>query len=68
MADCLEGHVKRDPITGAVAIRTNQPLSSPAGSFAVTQAWLVATTFSGAHFVSGETVIDWDDIYLPPVA
>lgn len=65
MADYLEGHVKRDPVTGSVAVRTNQPETSPADSFAIVQAWLVATTYSGAHFASTDVVAGWDDMYVP---
>lgn len=66
MSNYLEGHIKRDPATGAVAIRTNQPDQNPAGSFAPVQAWLISTTYSGAHFSGIEVVADWDDIYTPP--
>ena len=38
MTDYLQGHIKRDPATGEVAIRTNQP-ESVSGS--LVQAWLV---------------------------
>lgn len=65
MSDYLEGHIKRDPVTGAVAIRTNQPETNPPGSFAIIQAWLVSTTFSGAHYLPTEAVIEWDDLFTP---
>lgn len=66
MSDYLEGHVKRDPNTGAVAIRTNQPEQIAPGSFAAVQAWLISTTFSGAHFAGTDVVAAWDDLYTPP--
>jgi len=66
MSEYSEGHIKRDPSTGAVAIRTNQPESPPAGTFVASQAWLVATTFTGAHYFPNEMVSGWDDLYVPP--
>lgn len=70
MSNYIEGHVKRDPTTGAVAIRTNQPETNPPGSFAMVQAWLVSTTYSGAHYVPTDVVNGWDDLYVaePPAA
>lgn len=65
MSDYIEGHIKRDPNTGSVAIRTNQPETNPPGSFAMIQAWLVSTTYSGAHYVGTEVVGEWDDLYTP---
>lgn len=65
MSDYLEGHVKRDPATGAVAIRTNQPEVNPPGSFAIVQAWLAATTYTGAHYLGTEFVDSWDDLFTP---
>lgn len=66
MSGYKEGHVKRDPVTGAVAIRTNQPEVNPPGNFATVQAWLASTTYSGAHYMGTEVVDAWDDLYVPP--
>lgn len=57
------GHVKRDPVSGAVAIRTIQP-EDPAAI--VPQAWLLATTNLGAHGKATADVDGWDDIYKAP--
>lgn len=65
MSEYFEGHIKRDPASGAVAIRTNQPETPPPGSFSIVQAWLVSTTFSGAHYVPTEAVATWDDLFTP---
>ena len=62
MAEYLEGHVKRDPATGEVALRTNQPESAP-GS--MVQAWLVGTTFRGAYYLPTSVVDGWVDLYAP---
>lgn len=59
------GHVKRDPASGAVAIRTIQPDDDTA---IVSQAWLLATPNIGAHFKSTTDVAGWDDLYTPPKA
>jgi hypothetical protein len=64
-ASSNEGHVKRDPETGAVAIRTIFPEdSSPqlAG-----MAWLVATPNVGARHVPSSGVDGWEDLYVPEV-
>lgn len=63
-----QGHIKRDPATGTVAIRTNQPETNPPGSFAIVQAWLGATTYSGAHYMGTEVVDGWEDLYSPPAS
>jgi len=60
---CKEGHIKRDPETGAVAIRTIFPeYSSPqlAG-----MAWLIATPNVGARHTASDGVAGWDDLYVP---
>jgi hypothetical protein len=57
----LTGHVKRDPATGAVAIRTEFP---EVGNLAL-HAWLVATTGSGAVTKITADVDHWDDLYIP---
>lgn len=60
----LEGHIKRDPETGSVAIRTIFPTNSTAQL--ANMAWLVATTNVGARHQRNEDVADWDDLYTPP--
>lgn len=54
------GHVKRDPETGRVAVRTILSDSE--------KAWLGSTTYRGSFFANTETVADWDDLYVPPAA
>jgi hypothetical protein len=61
MTEYKAGHVKRDPGTGAVAIRTVFP---EVGPLAV-HAWLVATTDSGAVAKVTTDVAGWDDLYTP---
>lgn len=63
VTEYLTGHVKRDPATGAVAIRTIFPED---GSLPVVQAWLMATANQGAHHKSTADVAAWDDLYTPP--
>jgi hypothetical protein len=61
MADYQAGHVKRDPATGASAIRTVFPEVGPL----IQHAWLVATVDSGAVSKTTADVHLWDDIYDP---
>ena len=56
------GHVKRNPATGAVAIRTAYPDDEPDMA---DHTWLTATTNRGAGFARTDQVADWDDIYTP---
>lgn len=64
MSGYAEGHIKRNPNTGAVAVRTQFPedIEQLAG-----MAWLVATTNLGAKNAATGDVESWDDIYTPPV-
>ena len=57
------GHIKRDPATGSVAIRTAFDENNPqlAGL-----AWSVATYNLGPRSTSSAEVADWDDLYTPP--
>ena len=55
------GHVKRDPASGASAIRTIYPESDLPGL-----AWLVSTVDVGARNSLTEDVAAWEDIYTPP--
>lgn len=61
MSGYQEGHVKRDPATGAVAIRTyfNEANPQLAG-----MAWLVATSTTGARHCRTAEVADWEDLYV----
>lgn len=58
----LEGHVKRDPATGAVALRTIFPDD---GVGFGSQAWLLATANRGAVFLRTSDVEPWDDLFVP---
>ena len=62
MNEHTQGHVKHDPETGAVAIRTGFSESDPqlAG-----MAWLVATSNFGARHSTTELVAGWDDLFTP---
>ena len=56
-------HVKRDPDTGAVAIRTIFPDEAPTDSMA----WLVASNNIGARNARTIDVDGWPDLYIPEV-
>lgn len=58
-----EGHVKRDPDTGAVAIRT----SFPDDELLAGRAWIVASPFSGVRHAGTDAVTLWVDLFVPPV-
>lgn len=55
------GHVKRNPETGAVAIRT----IFEDGVFPGVQGWLQATTNIGAHHRATADVEGWEDLHIP---
>lgn len=61
MTNYAAGHVKRDPETGTVAVRTGFPDEPPFTG----QAWLTATVRNGAHFRSTADVDGWPDLYEP---
>lgn len=63
MADL--GHVKRNPTTGDVALRTRFDETVPE---LVNLAWLVASTGMGPRTTSSSEVADWDDLYVPTEA
>lgn len=54
--------MKRDPVTGSVALRTHFDESVPqlAGL-----AWQVATTDVGPRMASSAEVASWDDLHIP---
>jgi len=61
---CREGHVKRNPDTGEVAIRTalpdgEQPLSA--------MAWVVVLGSPSLRHTTTAEVADWPDLFVPPV-
>lgn len=58
----LAGHVKRDPETGAVAIRTVYDETIPQ---LARKAWQVATPNIGGLSRFTADVEDWDDLYIP---
>jgi hypothetical protein len=57
------GHVKRDPETGAIGIRTIWPEDDP---LIADKAWACTTVNRGPFFAATVTVESWDDIYTPP--
>lgn len=56
------GHVKRDPATGSVAVRTHFDESLPQLAHL---AWLVATPHMGPRNAPSTEVDGWDDLYTP---
>lgn len=56
-----QGTVRFDPVTGSVAIRTNQPETTDS-PFGTPMAWLVATQTMGARFVGPDVVADWIEL------
>ena len=59
------GHIKRDPVTGDVALRTVFPEDQ--GQQLADLAWLIATQNQGAKTANASVVEDWDDVYEPPL-
>lgn len=57
------GHVKRDPATGHVVMRTifseEEPLTAD-------KAWLGVTQGRGPFFTKTEDVEGWEDLFVPP--
>lgn len=56
------GHVKRDPATGSVAVRTQFDESVPE---LARLAWLIASTSFGPRTAPSTEVDSWDDLYVP---
>lgn len=56
------GHIKRDPITGAVAIRTHFDETNPQ---LAAMAWQIATVNVGPRSAASAEVDGWDDLYVP---
>jgi hypothetical protein len=59
------GHVKHNPETGEVALRTIFPTDQ--GPQLAAMAWLVATKNMGARNASDADVADWETLYEPPI-
>lgn len=59
--DYQTGHIKRDPATGAVAIRTEWDEFGPHAI----HAWGVFTVGSGAVTKITADIDHWDDLYTP---
>lgn len=59
-AAVIEGHIKRNPDSGEVAIRTIFDIPELAH-----MAWLIATANSGARYVGDDVVADWTDLFVP---
>lgn len=57
------GHIKHNPETGEVALRTIFPEDQ--GPQLAGMAWLVATKNIGARNSSSADVADWDDLFVP---
>lgn len=53
--------VRRNPVTGSVALRTDLPDQPDFFDYL----WIVATKTMGPRFASDREVADWDVIYLP---
>ena len=62
MSDYSKGHVKHDPVTGDVAVRTQFSEEDPQ---LAPMAWLVSTTNMGARHATTESVAGWDDLFIP---
>lgn len=56
------GHVKRNPATGAVAIRTRFDEELPEQA---RLAWMIAYPASGPRSATSDEVADWDDLFTP---
>lgn len=61
------GHVKRNPDTGAIALRTQFP-DDPTVEQLAAMAWLVSTANIGARHAKTDEVAGWDDLYVPEEA
>jgi len=56
----LTGHIKHDPVTGSVAVRTQFPVEDFPD-----MEWLVASVGSGASNRPGLYVAAWEDLFTP---
>lgn len=61
MSDYATGHVKRDPASGSVAVRTHFPDNADF----VSMTWLVSHVAHGPQNVATSAVEGWDDLFVP---
>lgn len=59
------GHVKRNPETGAIAVRTIHDETVPQ---LARRAWQIASTTVGSRGAFTSEVEDWDDLFIPDEA
>lgn len=59
----LPGHLKRNPETGEVAVRT--VFDESQGGLMATMSWLIASTDSGARNAKTADVEAWPDLFIP---
>lgn len=66
ITEYVTGDIKRDPVTGRVALRTVFPESTPQPGTETPGwlTWLVATSSAGADIGTTAEVASWDDLYL----
>lgn len=57
----VQGHVKRNPVTGEVGLRTQFPEGINAQLDAM--AWLIATPTQGSRHATTDEVTSWDDLF-----
>lgn len=62
MSEYVAGHVKRNPETGEVAVRTVFPTDNPR---LARLEWVIASTNIGARNAYGDEVAGWDDLFVP---
>lgn len=64
------GHVKREPESGAVALRTPHPEPEEGAEipFGGHPTWMVISLYAGPIYMRTDAVEAWDDIYVagPP--
>jgi hypothetical protein len=58
------GHIKRNPATGAVAIRTRFPDDEAYGK----RAWQIANVNVAPRSATTDEVAGWDDLFVPEAA
>ena len=61
----LTGHVKRDPETGTIAVRTIHDETIPQ---LARRAWQIATLNVGGRGAPTSDVDEWDDLFIPEAA
>ena len=59
----VQGHVKRNPVNGDVAVRTQYPEGISPEMDAM--AWMVTTASRGPRMVGTDEVQSWVDVYVP---